>query len=159
MKDVLIILCMALLAGCSRHVIPQQSIVSEDSTITKIEYRDTVIRIPAKTVEVIKMVPGNCPDFDTTVKKGNTTVSLSKKGNRLKVDCHEDSLKMVIKALNWRVERMRNVVQQVPVNVEVPKPYIPRWVWWTMGALLTAAAWGNRKLIIRLIKLITGLWA
>ena len=160
MKTLTAILLCVLFAACARKHYPGALTTTvKDTTFTKIEYSDTVVRIPAKTVEVLKLLPGNCPDFDTTVKKSNSTVIVKKKGEALYVRCNEDSLNLVIAGLNKKIFQQRYVTTQEPVAVYVDKPFIPKWVWWGMAILAGAAAWGNRKFIVRIVKLITGLWA
>lgn len=159
MKYLAIILSLCVFAGCAKKQYPQFLLTKvKDTTITKVEYRDTVIRIPAKQVDVTKYLPGDCPDFDTTVKKGNTTINVSKKGNQLNVACKEDSLRLIIAGLNKEIFTLRGVTNEVPVPVYQDKPYIPKWIWYALGIFAALAAWGNRKTIVNLFKLIAGLW-
>lgn len=150
---------ICLLFGCSKKHYPQYLVTQvKDTTIVRTEYRDTIVRIPAKQILVTKDLPGDCPDFDTTVKKGTTTVNVSKKNGVLNVACKEDSLNVVIAGLNKEIFQLRSVKIEVPVAVPDPQPFIPKWVWYTMGALAAAAAWGNRNLIVRLVKIFSGIW-
>lgn len=63
-----------------------------------------------------------------------TSLWLDAKGNLL-FRCDTDSLKLRIQWLEWRI---KNASYQTKESViEVPKPYpdpyIPKWVWWTLG--------------------------
>ncbi|MFT3750961.1 MAG: hypothetical protein QM768_21790 [Agriterribacter sp.] len=93
---------------------------------------------------------------DTIINAGRVKLSIKKEANSLRIKCTADSLSMVIAGLNKEIFQLRSVKTDVPIAVPDPQPFIPRWVWYAIGILAAAAAWGNRRLIIGLFKIITG---
>lgn len=158
MKHIITILFFSFtIIACSRKQYPQFLVTKvKDTTITHIQYKDTVVRIAAKSVVVTKELTGDCPDFDTTVKKGNTTINVSKKGNQLHVACKEDSLRLIIAGLNKEVFQLRGVTNEVPVPIYQDKPYIPKWMWYALGVQLLLNVWGYRKFLLSLLKTAIG---
>ncbi len=156
MKLFFFILSLVLIAGCKTA--PPTTLMNSvtDNTITKREFRDTLIRIPANGVLVNKNLPADCPqvDFDTTAKKGNVSVNVKIKNNHLSVDCKADSLEKVIRGLIETRSQTQTITKEIPVQVLVDNPYIPKWIWYLVGVLAALAAWGNRKFLIGIIKLI-----
>lgn len=80
-------------------------------------------------------------------------------GNLL-FNCNTDSLKARISWLEYQLQKERytnsSVVTKVPV--EVPKPYIPKWIMWVVGVSLAINAWFFRKPIAGFIKHIAKPW-
>lgn len=129
--------------------------VSVTKTATK---KDSVINIPASsataktTIDSLLKVIGELQTADTgkshaiaadstkkvvtEVTNGKTTATLSvdKKGN-LYVDCKTDSLQQRISWLEWElsIQKFTSKKETVQVPVEVPKPFIPGFVWWSLA--------------------------
>lgn len=127
---------------------------SKDSVRIEYKIKDTVIRIPGDTVRLQTKVP--CPDADWhgEVKGNKTSVKASLKNGELNVDCHSDSLNLRIQYLekeltNRNVSVTTNTIE-VPVNV--PKPYIPKWVWYLLFYSFGITLWKFWKQIVQLVK-------
>lgn len=159
MRILITILLFFLLAACSRKTTPAQMItLVKDTTITKIEYRDSIVRIPGETIVISDTIPGAKDDValrylkEVSGKRATLKVNLS--GNHLAVECNVDSLEKVIRALNEKITNTKSVVVEKPVEVKVPAPYIPRWVWYTMSILAALVAITNWKSILKFFKII-----
>lgn len=159
MRWVITISFCFLLAACSRKAVPVQMItLVKDTTITRVEYRDSIIRIPGETIAIRDTIP--CAKDDVALrylkevsgKRSTLRVNLS--GNKLAVECNVDSLEKVIRGLNEKITNTKSVVVEKPVEVKVPTPYIPRWVWYTMSVLAGLVVITNWKSILKFFKII-----
>jgi hypothetical protein len=133
------------LSGCKAVRVVQIETVTKDSIIFKDHYVTIQVpptRIPGDTVKLTDTVP--CPDAQwkgsKKSKSGRTTVSASLDKGLLSIDCavdsllHEnDSLKAVVK----NMESYKTVA--TTETVEVPTPYVPWWVYVTVGLCILIA--------------------
>lgn len=167
---VAIILAIVVFASCRtpKTIIVEKTVI-KDSTVrdTLRETKDTTIYIPGDTVSIHDSVP--CPDakYSKEVKKGGTTAKVSLNNGKLDVECKTDSLQLIIQMLRREVIRLSNFIsvertttEQVPL--EVPKPYIPKWVWWLVGfnvlyfsikyrlTLLKGVTWLSKLFLIKI---------
>lgn len=80
-------------------------------------------------------------------------------GNLL-FNCNTDSLKQKISWLetSLRKEKFYKESKTIPVPVEVPKPYIPKWMWWLFGISICINIWNYRYSIISLFQHIIKPW-
>lgn len=119
---------------------------------TAVENKPTVLKNLADTVGMTKVAES---------RSGTLRGSLwaNAQGNLL-FNCNSDSLKAKISWLEYQLKKERymnsSVVKQVPV--EVPTPYIPKWIMWVVGVSLAVNAWFFRKPIAGLIKHIVKPW-
>jgi hypothetical protein len=152
MKALITIGFSLLLFSCHRNTAPQVTTVTKDSIVYKVVPHDTTIYIPGATVEVLKPVP--CPDFnfDTTAVSDNVKLHVNITKGHLTATCKADSLQKVISLLHATMEHYKAIVNTVTVPVNVPKPYIPKWVLLLIVANVGLIAWKFRNPIITLIK-------
>lgn len=152
-KILTILTAIFFLASCKTpqvviRLVTKDSVILKDTTI----YKTVTKYLPGDSVEISVAIP--CPDakFDTTVKKGKTSLTATIKNGRLAIDCKTDSLQHIIDS----VTRLKNKevyhteVKEVPVNV--PTPYIPKWVWWLLVVNVGAVAYKFRYPLIGMFK-------
>lgn len=152
MKKLLTIGCSLLLFACHRNTAPQVTSVTKDSIVYKVVPHDTIIYVPGAKVEVLKDAP--CPEwnFDTTAISGHVKLHVNVTNGHLTASCKADSLQKVITLLKASMERYQENKQTVQVPVNVPTPFIPKWVWWSAAINVGLGAWTFRKPLITLIK-------
>jgi hypothetical protein len=138
----LIILSASLVMSCQRHSIPPQinpvDITDSVSTMEKVVYRDTTIIIPGATIQIHDTIP--CKGVIYHVQKDSAGVEATVDLNKgvLTVTCKEDSLRKVL--LNMASDYISLYKQKnTTIRITVPGPvitkwYIPKWVWYVLGA-------------------------
>jgi putative transposon-encoded protein len=160
MKIILIAAGIALacsLGSCHKRLIPTQTAETKDSVNVQheIEYKDTTIYVPGTTVHIVDSIP--CPEvtMHREVKNNGTTATVDINKGKMNVDCKTDSLQVIIQMLRRELIRQvnfHNTKEVVQVPVDVPKPYIPKWVWWSLVANAGFGIWTFRTPILSLIK-------
>jgi len=142
-----------LLAACHSSK-PVVTIVTKDSTITKdtVIYKTITKWLPGDTVEIGFAIP--CPDvkIDTVIRKGNTTLTANIDKGIVKMKCDSDSLKHIIDSVTRLKQKEVFKTNTIVQDKEVPKPYIPTWVWYLIAANIIAVAWKFRNPILSFIK-------
>lgn len=175
------LILLLMLASCGRKMLPAPSITSveKDSSYTKVTntVKDTTLVTPAKTTSLATYLDSllaiikrlNEQNSDTSeyvvveekVSKSDTIkakISVNRAGN-IKVECHEDELRQHIswltsQLLETYLYKSKTVEKKVPYPVEVPKRYIPKWVWWLVAYSIIITLLAFRKPIISFIKAI-----
>jgi hypothetical protein len=159
---VTILLLSILFAACSTiKYLPAETITTvKDSVSQKTDtlYRDTTIYLPGDSVEIIYALP--CPDAvvnDYYESTGNVSLSIKKDSKgKVTINCKADSLKLVIDSLQTLIKtkekfHSKETTKQVPYPVEVPKPYIPKWMWWALGISVAVNGFSYRKYWLKLL--------
>lgn len=164
MRSFLLIAILLAFASCARKVTNTQSTYKStyhsnvDSTVQKETLRlDTITSdadtagfdIPFDTPTThndtgLTAAPSPAP-FRATIngKKANLEVSIE--GGRLKGRCICNAEKMLIAAKDTEIKRLKATthteIKFVEKRVNVPKPYVPWWVWvvFPVGGLVLAA--------------------
>ena len=155
MKNILIILSFFLMIGCcaSKHAIevPVKEIV-------KIEYKDSIIRV----VDTIKVeVPREAikevmPIIDTSKLETSVAKSMAYVDrNKNKLVHTLENKKTQLEAKIDTIFVTQNVIEykekEVPVEVEIPKPYIPIIFWIAMCYMVLSLGLKIYKLISKLL--------
>lgn len=121
-------LMLATVAGCSPRVISvpvrDSLTISEKETVTFVP-----VEIPLPTEFAQKETRDTFSILETSVAVSEAVVS----GGVLKHTLRnkEESVKAEVKSRDRVVTEYR--VKEVPIPVEVEKPYTPEWVWWVLG--------------------------
>lgn len=136
-------LLMLSIGGCgTTKIIPV-----ENKEITKVEvrdsivYRDTTIYIPQeRIVEVVPQLDTLRMEIETAEAKAYLDTDMLMLRGELK--SKRATQKEYIERIEIR-ERTDTVYVERPQPYEVPKPYIPKWCWWSLiinivGVLLVA---------------------
>lgn len=152
-----LVFAMLLLSSCGKKVLPVKSeVVIKDSTTTVFNYRDTIIKRPAKVVKIHDTIP--CPEVNYKSEKTDSTGKLKAKvtinKGVLDVECNEDSLQERISWLekNQYTLKSHHEVKQVPYEVQVYKWYIPKWLLVLLAISIGLNIWCFRNPIKSFIK-------
>lgn len=160
MRNIIAIGSFILLCSCQRNTVPQvtNSVETKDSIAYKTELKDTTIFIPGSVVTIVDTMP--CPDwnYDSTTADGSVSMHVNVRNGKLTATCKADSLTKVIYWLQGNVEfyRKRKEVITITKTMKVPKPFIPKWVWWLVAFNVGQLAWkfrfGIAGLVTRVFK-------
>ena len=135
-----------ILTACSPRIVTVT--VHDTTTFTRIEtVRDTVISAPLPVESALISTPDTTSTLETSLAVSTATItaghlhhSIENKRTALQVPAKIPKEKEIVRE-----------VKEVPVPVEVPKPYIPRWVHWVIAwaAIATLALIGIILLFFR----------
>lgn len=137
------------IGGCgTTKVIPV-----ENKEITKIEirdsviYRDTTIYIPQeKIVEVTPRLDTLKMEIETAVAKAYLDTDMQLLRGELK--SKRATQKNFIERIEYR-ERTDTVYVERPQPYEVPKPYTPKWAYYTLGFSVLVLLWIGIKIYLK----------
>lgn len=142
-------LLMLSIGGCgTTKIIPV-----ENKDITKIEvrdsivYRDTTIYIPQeRIVEVVPKLDTLKMEIDNAVSTAYLdTTMLMLRGT---LESKRATQKEYIERIEIR-ERTDTVYIERPQPYEVPKPYTPKWAWYTLGFSVLVLLWIGIKIYLK----------
>jgi hypothetical protein len=163
---VILLVALSMFASCKAPKVIIKEVVKDSiHTVINTEtvVKDSAVFIPGDTVRITDSIP--CPDvtYSKEVTKGKITAKVTINKGKLDVECKYDSLMLIIQNLRRELvtfqsynEHNKATVEQVPV--EVPKPYIPKWLWWFLLASLALNVWYNRKAIVSLASHLIKKW-
>lgn len=142
-------LLMLSIGGCgTTKIIPV-----ENKEITKIEirdsvvYRDTVIYIPQeKIVEVVPQLDTLRMEIETAEAKAYLDTDMLMLRGELK--SKRATQKEYIERIEIR-ERTDTVYIERPQPYEVPKPYTPKWAWWSLIINIVGVLWVAFKIYLK----------
>lgn len=115
-------------------------------TIEKVEIPiDNTITIskPCDSLGILKQ-------FKQTFKTNHATVTISNDNGSIVAEINLDSIKQV-----WQSEYIgKTEIEVVEIPVEVPKPFIPKWVWYVSGTLLLYVVYRVLRIYIPFLKIL-----
>ena len=118
----------ALVLACSPRII--QVPVRDTMTITKtVTIRDTVISVQVPGESIIIETRDTSSILETSVAVSEAQISAG-------ILHHSLRNKKTALRTNIPVREVEKIVYQtteIPIEVKVPEPYIPRWVWYILG--------------------------
>lgn len=146
MKKICIFLTLAALYACSPRIVTVA--VHDTTTFTRIEtVRDTVISAPLPVESALISTPDTTSTLETSLAVSTATItaghlhhSIENKRTALQVPAKIPQEKEIVRE-----------VKEIPVPVEVPKPYTPKWTWCVLAwaAIATLALIGIILLFFR----------
>lgn len=123
-----LIYAMLIIASCSPRIVTVA--VHDTTTVTRIEtVRDTIISAPLPIESVIISTPDTTSTVETSLATSTATIT----DGHL---CHSIENKRTALSVPAKIPERQEVIyktREIPVTVEVPKPYIPKWVWWVLA--------------------------
>lgn len=137
------LILLALMAvSCSPRVVTVA--VHDTTTVTRtLTVRDTIISAPLPVESVIIFTPDTTSTVETSLATSTATIT----GGHLRHSIENKRTALSVPAKIPEKQEVIRVTREIPVPVEVPKPYIPKWVWWITGwailvtLLLAASVW------------------
>lgn len=139
MKKLVLLFILALACSCATVKEVPINTVQKDSIHTEhiVKYRDTTIyvKVPVETIRDV------VPELDTLIMENSVAIS------RSFLDTNTRTLKGELRNKPVQLEHdtklpektdatheFNEVVKEVPVPVEIEKPFIPKIFWWSLGA-------------------------
>lgn len=137
------LILLALMAvSCSPRVVTVA--VHDTTTVTRtLTVRDTIISAPLPVESVIISTPDTTSTVETSLATSTATIT----GGQLHHNIENKRTALSVPAKIPEKQEIIRVSREIPVPIEVPKPYIPKWVWWITGwailvtLLLAASVW------------------
>ena len=139
MKKSALLFILALACSCATVKEVPVSTVQRDSVRIEhiVEYRDTTIyvKVPVETIREV------VPELDTLVMENSVAVSrsfLDTDTRTLKGELRNKPVSLPhetkLPEKNETEHEVVEVIKEVPVLVEIEKPFIPKIFWWSLGA-------------------------
>lgn len=129
-------------ASCSPRFVTVA--VHDTTTVTRIEtVRDTVISAHLPVESVIISTPDTTSTVETTLATSTATLS----GGHLRHTIENKRTAISVHAKIPEKQEIIQVTKEIPVPVEIPKPYVPKWTWYILvwavlvTLLLAASVW------------------
>ena len=123
-----LIYAMLIIASCSPRIVTVA--VHDTTTVTRIEtVRDTIIAAPLPIESVIISTPDTTSTVETSLARSTATIT----DGHLRHSIENKYSSISIPAKIPERQEVIYKTREIPVTVEVPKPYIPRWVWWVLA--------------------------
>lgn len=137
------LILLALMAvSCSPRIVTVA--VHDTTTVTRtLNVRDTIISAPLPVESVIISTPDTTSTVETSLATSTATIT----AGHLRHSIENKRTALSVPAKIPEKQEIIRVTREFPVPIEVPKPYIPKWVWWITGwailvtLLLAASVW------------------
>ena len=123
-----LIYAMLIIASCSPRIVTVA--VHDTTTVTRIEtVRDTIIAAPLPIESVIISTPDTTSTVETSLARSTATIT----DGHLRHSIENKRTALSVPAKIPEKQEIIYKTREIPVTVEVPKPYIPKWVWWVLA--------------------------
>ena len=137
------LILLALMAvSCSPRIVTVA--VHDTTTVTRtLTVRDTIISAPLPVESVIISTPDTTSTVETSLATSTATIT----AGHLSHSIENKRTALSVPAKIPEKQEIIRVTREIPVPVEVPKPYIPKWVWYVLAwavfvtLLLAAFLW------------------
>ena len=136
---------MFLLVACSPRIITvpvrDSTFLAEREHVTFVPVEVPLPKEPAQreTQDTLSHLETSVAESDAVISGGILYHTLTNKPQPVKAEVPQKE-KIVTEYRE----------KEVPVPVEVPKPYIPKWVWWVAGWAAVCTGWFAIKLFLRI---------
>lgn len=136
------LLLALLFVSCSPRIVTVA--VHDTTTVTRtLTVRDTIISAPLPVESVIISTPDTTSTVETSLATSTATIT----SGHLRHSIENKRTALSVSAKIPEKQEIIRVTREIPVPVEVPKPYIPKWVWYVLAwavlvtLLLAASVW------------------
>lgn len=137
------LILLALMAvSCSPRIVTVA--VHDTTTVTRtLTVRDTIISAPLPLESVIISTPDTTSTVETSLATSTATVT----AGHLRHTIENKRTALSVPAKIPEKQETITVTKEIPVPVEIPKPYIPKWTWYVLvwavlvTLLLVASVW------------------
>lgn len=154
LKHLILGLC---LSGCSPKITSHTQTIIKDSTVYRVNYKDTTIVVPAYKAELDGLLLtidtlGRAQLPEVTSRSGRASIKVSVKDNKLKAEANCDSLELVVQLKQEEIDHLRSENRETTIVKEVK--YIPDWVKYLAifgGLMIIYWGWRLFILIMRII--------
>lgn len=122
------ILLALLFASCSPRIVTVA--VHDTTTVTRtLTVRDTIISAPLPVESVIISTPDTTSTVETSLATSTATIT----AGHLHHSIENKRTALSVPAKIPEKQEIIRVTREIPVPVEVSKPYIPKWVWYVLA--------------------------
>lgn len=135
-------LILMAITSCSPRIVTVA--VHDTTTVTRtVTVRDTVITAPLPVESVVISTPDTTSTVETSLATSTATVT----AGHLRHTIENKRTALSVPAKIPEKQEIIQVTKEIPVPVEIPKPYIPRWTWYVLAwavlstLLLAASVW------------------
>lgn len=142
---------------CNKLYPPQ--IIVKDSFIQVVKdsiiIKDSLITIPGQTITLTEYFRDTLVFIDTIIQQGNLSLQVKAHKGKLTATCKADSLQKLVQMLRRQLLTITNNTTKQTTTVQAiptPKPYIPKWVWYSLVINIIAAAYIFRKQLTNILK-------
>lgn len=120
---------LALMAvSCSPRIVTVA--VHDTTTVTRtLTVRDTIISAPLPVESVIISTPDTTSTVETSLATSTATIT----GGHLRHSIENKRTPFSIPAKIPERQETITITREIPVPVEIPKPYIPKWTWYVLA--------------------------
>lgn len=137
------LILLALMAvSCSPRIVTVA--VHDTTTVTRtLTVRDTIISAPLPVESVIISTPDTTSTVETSLATSTATIT----GGHLRHSIENKRSALSIPAKIPEKQEVIRVTREIPVPVEIPKPYVPKWTWYILvwailvTLILAASVW------------------
>lgn len=138
----LILVAIIAATSCSPRIVTVA--VHDTTTVTRtMTVRDTIISAPLPVESVIISTPDTTSTVETSLATSTATIT----GGHLRHSIENKRAALSVPAKIPEKQETITVTKEIPVPVEIPKPYIPKWTWYVLvwavlvTLLLVASVW------------------
>ena len=143
----IIILSLLLLSVCSKKWCTEQYPCIDSTNYREIVKIDTSwLQLPADTTYI--ELPFDCPDQQIIYKEGKKETKIVVRDRKIYIN----QITAADSAAIINLFKQSSEFKQAVKEVEVPKLYIPRWVWLTLTSLIILLIFAYRKAFFNLIR-------
>lgn len=115
-------------ASCSPRIVTVT--VHDTTTVTRtLTVRDTVISAPLPVESVVISTPDTTSTVETTLATSTATIT----AGHLRHTIENKRTALSVPAKIPERQEIITVTKEIPVPVEIPKPYIPKWAWYALA--------------------------
>ena len=136
------LLAALMAASCSPRIVTVA--VHDTTTVTRtVTVRDTVISAPLPVESVVISTPDTTSTVETSLATSTATLS----AGHLRHTIENKRTALSVPAKFPEKQEIVQVTKEIPVPVEIPRPYISKWTWYVLvwaalvTLLLAASVW------------------
>ena len=143
----IIILSLLLFSGCSKKWCTEQYPCIDSTNYQEIVKIDTSwLQLPADTTYI--ELPFDCPDQQIIYKEGKKETKIVVRDRKIYINQITAADSAAIINLFKQSSEFKHAVKEV----EVPKLYVPSWVWLTLTSLIILLIFAYRKAVFKLLR-------
>ena len=146
----IIILSLLLFSGCSKKWCTEHYPCIDSTNYREIVNIDTSwLQLPADTTYI--ELPFDCPDQQIIYKEGKKETKIVVRDRKIYIN----QITAADSAAIINLFKQSSEFKQAVKEVEVPKLYVPSWVWLTLICFVILLIFAYRKILFKLLQFFT----
>ena len=143
----IIILPLLLFSGCSKKWCTEHYPCIDSTSYLEVVKVDTAwFKVPADTTYI--ELPFDCPDQQIIYKEGKKETKIVVSDRKIYIN----QITAADSAAIINLFKQSSEFKQAVKEVEVPKLYVPSWVWLTLTSLIILLIFAYRKAVFKLLR-------